>query len=268
MKQNNKRLLSILLSLCMVLSLFGGTTVTASAATGPTTLYVNGVNMLQNSSILDGAVSYKNGTLTLNNAKLSTFYTDGGSNISAAATYGGVIYARGGDLTINLEGDNTITYGNSAEAFSHVYGILFYEMDLTIEGTGTLTIINAATTVGDGTGMNYHDICGGKWAADTKGSNLIINDATVRCEGDNTKGELGSNSVKGVSLIKEGDGMLTVNNGKLIVKTRKSKANFAPCGISLSGKQHRLIGNAEVDVVAGENSNASDPSTGIALAGN
>lgn len=275
MKQNNKRLLSILLTLCMVLSLFAGTTTTVNAAvggvtnsSGPTTLYVDGKDMLQNSSILNGAVSYENGTLTLNNAKLSTYHTDGGTNIPASATYGGVIYASGGDLTINLEGDNTITYGNNVGTFNHVHGILFYEMDLTIEGNGTLTIINAATTVGDGTDKNYYDIRGGKFAAETKVSNLIINDATVRCEGDNTKGELVSNGVYGVALIKEGDGTLTVNNGKLIVKTRKSKADYAPCGISLTGQQLRLIGNAEVDVVAGENSNTNDPSTGIALAPN
>lgn len=34
MKQNNKRLLSILLTLCMVLSLFAGTTTTVNAAVG------------------------------------------------------------------------------------------------------------------------------------------------------------------------------------------------------------------------------------------
>ena len=34
----------MLLTLCMVMSLFAGTTVTASAADGATTLYVNGVD--------------------------------------------------------------------------------------------------------------------------------------------------------------------------------------------------------------------------------
>ena len=39
-----KRILSMLLTLCMVMGLFAGTTVTASAADGATTLYVNGVD--------------------------------------------------------------------------------------------------------------------------------------------------------------------------------------------------------------------------------
>ena len=39
-----KRILSMLLTLCMVMSLFAGTTVTASAADAATTLYGNGVD--------------------------------------------------------------------------------------------------------------------------------------------------------------------------------------------------------------------------------
>ena len=38
--------LSLLLALCMVMSLFPGTTITASAAIAPQVLIVNGVDML------------------------------------------------------------------------------------------------------------------------------------------------------------------------------------------------------------------------------
>ena len=71
-----KRILSMLLTLCMVMSLFAGTTVTASAADGETTtLYVNGVNMLSGSGTAPNGVSYdkSTNTLTLENAELNQF---------------------------------------------------------------------------------------------------------------------------------------------------------------------------------------------------
>ena len=109
-----KRILSMLLTLCMVMSLFAGTTVTASAAGGATTLYVNGVNMLSESSTAPDGVSYdkSTNTLTLTNAALSTPYsgTDDGSNKLTA-----IIYSKQG-LTIHLVGKSTITYSDSQDA--------------------------------------------------------------------------------------------------------------------------------------------------------
>ena len=269
MKQNNKRLLSILLTLCMVLSLFAGTTTTVNAVggvTGPTTLYVNGENMLTNNTITQNGketVSYDDSTntLTLNGANLDEFWHDGNSGDPSYALFGAVIYATGGDLTINVVGDNnTITYGDN-DAFNHVNGIFFQGINLTIAGTGTLTIKNAATNPNNVDNKSYNDINGGKSGNEAPISNLIINGATVQCVSDG--GTLNASaSVCGVWL---GNGTLTMNSGELFVKTRNSKATEA-YGLNITAAyvdgvgvpSNHLKGNAVVDVTAGTSSSGKD----------
>lgn len=234
-----KRILSMLLTLCMVMSLFAGTTVTASAAGGATTLYVNGVNMLSDSSTTPTGVSYdkSTNTLTLQNAALEQFHTDT-ANTDFDWKYAAVIYAVGGDLTIQLIGDNKITYNSTSEKIQCICGIYFNNVNLTITGTGTLAIQNTAT---ESKANYYKDICG------EENSSLTIDGTKVECVADSAAKTL-ADQVCGISLSK---GALKVHNGQLTVRTRNT--TFAAYGIELNGTQAALVlnGNSQITAVAG-----------------
>lgn len=81
-----KRILSMLLTLCMVMSLFAGTTVTASAADGATTLYVNGVDTAGGSPAQYATAELKLNGYTagaaLNQATITTTSSTGFKSIS------------------------------------------------------------------------------------------------------------------------------------------------------------------------------------------
>ena len=234
-----KRILSMLLTLCMVMSLFAGTTVTASAAGGATTLYVNGVDMLSESSTAPTGVSYdkSTNTLTLQNAALEQFHTDT-ANTDYDWKYAAVIYAVGGDLTIKLIGDNKITYNSTSEKIQCICGIYFNNVNLTITGTGTLAIRNTAT---ESKANYYKDIYG------EENSSLTIDDTTVQCVAGSAEKAL-SAQVCGISLSK---GALKVHNGQLTVRTQNT--TIAAYGIELNGTQAALVlnGNSQITAVAG-----------------
>ena len=115
MKTGN-RVWALLLTLCMVVSLFAGMTVTASAADGNpvTKVRVDGKELnAQNPSIPGASFDAATGTLTLENYQ------------------GGGILAPSGDLTIRVIGDNNhilVTDG---------WGIWSQHGTLTIQGAGT-----------------------------------------------------------------------------------------------------------------------------------
>ena len=233
-----KRILSMLLTLCMVMSLFAGTTVTASAADGATTLYVNGVNMLSDSSTTPTGVSYdkSTNTLTLQNAALEQFHTDT-ANTDYDWKYAAVIYAVGGDLTIKLIGDNKITYNFTSEKIQCICGIYFNNVNLTITGTGTLAIQNTAT---ESKANYYKDICG------EENSSLTIDGTKVECVADSAENTLPA-QVCGISLSK---GALKVHNGQLTVRTRNTTSTAY--GIELFGNEpHILNGNSQITAVEG-----------------
>lgn len=83
-----KRILSMLLTLCMVMSLFAGTTVTASAADGATTLYVNGVDTAGGSPAQYATAELKLNGYTagaaLKQATITTISSTGFKSISLA----------------------------------------------------------------------------------------------------------------------------------------------------------------------------------------
>ena len=245
-----KRILSMLLTLCMVMSLFAGTTVTASAADGETTtLYVNGVDMLNGSSTVDG-VSYnkETNTLTLTNAALNQFYI----GQLGYDKYAAVIYAVGGNLTIKLIGNNKITYSDATERTGYTCGIYFNNVNLTITGGGKLAIQNTAT---ESKARYYEDICG------EENSSLTINGATVECVADSNAGKL--TRVYGISL--SAGGALTVHNGQLTVHTRNATSEAYGIALYDVNATHKLDGNSQVTAVAGINdaSGSSDYSYGI-----
>lgn len=234
--------LSLLLTLCMVLSLVTGMTVTASAAnSGQKILYVNGVNMLDNDATKPSGVSYnaETGTLTLEDAELDQFHIDTTYDDNGWDwTYAAVIYAQGVDLTIELIGDNQITYNDAGKKTQSTCGIYFNNVNLTITGSDTLTIQNTAT---ENKTNYYRDICG------EGESNLTINNTTVQCVAGSDAGKLNT-PVLGVSLRK---GALTVNNGQLSVSTRNTTREAYGIELVDPSATHTLTGNAQVTAVAG-----------------
>lgn len=245
MKQKTaSRALSLLLALCMVMSLFAGTTVTASAAGGATTLYVNGVNILSESSTAPTGVSYdkSTNTLTLTNAELSTPYsgTDDNSNKLTA-----IIYSKQG-LTINLVGNSTITYSDSTDA-KMLMGIMNTYGDLKFTGNGSLTIKNAVETGGT------NKLC---YGIDAYGT-LTVDGPTITIDAGKTD-ILTCQAEYGVLLI----GTFAIESGTVTIRTRNTTGSNTAL-YTLNGKNNTLGSGAKLIAEAGSRSNASTNSYGI-----
>ena len=128
------KILSLLLALCMALSLMPATVFVADATSYD--VWVGGTQVTAENAddvLDDGTVSYDPtaSTMTLNGADITGAVTS--SNVSLYGNYG--ILAKN-NLTIQLLGDNSVTAG---EASSGSYGITAYDGKLTICGSGTLT---------------------------------------------------------------------------------------------------------------------------------
>ena len=249
-RKTASKALSLLLTLCMVLGLLPGMTLKASAE-DMTTLFVNGVDMLSESSTAPSGVSYdkSTNTLTLTNAALNQFYI---GNPKYDWKYAAVIYAVGVNLTIKLIGDNRITYNDASEKMQCTCGIYFNNVNLTITGDGTLAIQNTAT---QSKANFYRDICG------EENSSLTIDGTTVQCVADSTAETLNA-GVYGISLSK---GALTVRNGQLTVSTRNATSEAYGIALYDTNATHTLNGNSQITAVAGINdaSWSSDYSYGI-----
>ena len=239
-----KRILSMLLTLCMVLGLLPGTTVTASAAGGATTLYVNGVNMLDESSTAPTGVSYdkSTNTLTLTNAALSKPYNgkDDGSNKLTA-----IIYSKQG-LTINLVGNSTITYSDSPDAKMWM-GIMNTYGDLKFTGDGSLTIKNAVETGGT------DKLC---YGIDAHGT-LTVDGPTITIDREKTD-ILTCQAEYGVLLM----GTFAINSGTVTIRTRNTTGNNTAL-YTINGKNNTLGSGAKLIAEAGNRSNADTNSYGI-----
>ncbi len=256
-----KRILSMLLTLCMVMSLFAGTTVTASAADGATTLYVNGENMLNGSSTVDG-VSYnkETNTLTLTNAALSTPYNGNVNNAENAA----VIYSTG-NLTIDLVGSSTITYSTSGTA-TYLAGIVNTGGNLKFTGSGSLTIKNEIDTAGNS--KRYYGIC--SYGALTVDNPTITIDAekTMKCAEECGVMVVGAFAIeKGTVTIRtwntttDGNIALCVASGtnstlgsgaKLIAEAGNSGDDTKSCGIMLQNSSLKLKAGASLRASGGK----------------
>ena len=99
-----KRLMSMLLALCMVLAWMPATALAAGTGTIPTEIWVNGADILQDSDRTlecgSGTAVYEqiSNTLTLNAAVIDTVYQNESTGIFAD-----------GDLNIVVNGDCSIT---------------------------------------------------------------------------------------------------------------------------------------------------------------
>lgn len=238
-----KRILSMLLTLCMVMSLFAGTTVTASAADGATTLYVNGVDMLDDSSTAPTGVSYdkSTNTLTLENAELSTPYS---GNVNYAM-HAAVIYSTG-NLTIDLVGSSTITYSTSGEA-TYLAGIVNTGGNLKFTGSGSLTIKNGIDAAGNN--KRYYGIC--SYGA------LTVDNPTITIDAEKT---MTCAEECGVLVA----GAFAIEKGTVTIRTwnTTTSSNIALC--VASGTNSTLGSGAKLIAEAG-NSGDDTKSYGIML---
>ena len=171
-----KRVLSILLALCMTTCLLGALSTTVSAE-APTNVYVGGVDVIDGGYwVSDGAggikgngasesnytVKYASGTLTLNNAYITKCH---GWGIERSAA----IYTNG-DLNIELLGDNLVGGGQHSE---YSFGVYQTGGTLTISGSGSLTA---------GAGMSESGYSCGIWA-----DSLVIGGGTIIARGNQSK---------------------------------------------------------------------------------
>ena len=171
-----RRLLSIFCALALCLTLLPAA---ALAADGPTVLYVGDTQVDVNGT--DGTTSgegwfYADGVLTLGGVNLAETHScsDDFGNIAAAG-----IYAEG-DLTIVLEGENSISDENEDDSAG-----IFVKGDLTIRGDGTLTIYDVEYGIFASVGVN---ITGGTvYAVGSEVGISVVSDndnATVTIGGD------------------------------------------------------------------------------------
>ena len=145
-----KRLLSVLLSLCMVLSLLPAVSPMVSAA-APTVVYVSGVNVadggywksdFDGGIISDGAsasdytVKYvpSTHTLTLNGANITECHEWSTNHAAAIAV--------NGDLNLELLGYNYV----AGKDFDYSYGVFQSNGTLTISGSGQVTVVGGTAT--------------------------------------------------------------------------------------------------------------------------
>ncbi len=201
-----KRLASILLTVCMVLNLLPGATLTASASE-PTdyNLRVGGVQVTSENCAnitgpgITGSVSYDPSTskLTLNGANITGFY-------SINENDAGIYTSR--DLTIDLVNANSITPGMSGYPNQNSAGIYVFASNLTISsnsGNGTLSVASNDTTA-DSTGI-YSE-----WGfyGDSTG-NITISGGEITVSGGTSSGA-GSRSY-GI----QAGGNLTISGGEI-----------------------------------------------------
>ena len=171
MRTNKRKLMSLLLTFVLLLSLLP-TTALAEEET-----YPNGVGITINGngfSLQDKQYAASNSSTTAQSYTGSETYVaryDGSTGTLYLNGYsGGKISATNGSLSIVLEGENTVTVNGSAG--TNFYGVLGNDVDLTIHGSGSLTV----KATGAGTG----NVCGisGKSVAIAESANVTVNAKT------------------------------------------------------------------------------------------
>lgn len=295
MKHRLKGLLALVLSLVMVFAL--ATNAWATVTVGgvnmgdgtTTTYYYNGTNGAQGSISDTDAGNWNakveriNGvqTLTLNN-----FVYDGDHNIYSD-----------GNLTLNLIGNNAVTYGESGAAAVHVTGNLTIKGDngssLTVSGTYSITDgIHAdnvtvesgtVTAVGEKYGLSASNvnIKGGTVTATgdedcgiyTKEGNITISGGTVKATGEKYGifADKGSQSSGGMKVTISG-GAVTANaadnggigiyadGGEIAISGDNTQVTVG-CATGLSASTVNILENSTVTITT----NATAPAVGKAI---
>ena len=227
-----KRILSILIALCMTTCLLGAMSTTVSAA-APTAVYVGGVDVIGGGYwVSDGAggikadgasssnytVEYASGKLTLNNANITKCF-DWSSNYTAA------IYANG-DLNIELLDDNSVT----SKTYGYSYGVCQTNGTLTISGSGSLTATAGTANIG---------YSGGIWA-----DSLVVGGGTIIAKGGRAKdSSYGIHTFNALSIT---DGTVTATGEQ----TTFSSAYESSYGLGSNGNIN--ISGGSVTATAGD----------------
>ncbi len=182
-----KRLTAILLCLCMALTLLpatawaadgetihvGGVTLTGGADTPAYAKTDNSGNVtVESASEDDYNIKWDGTTLTLDNANISGGHEFSGPWDSGSAA---IYYSGGSDISLILTGENTVTGPNGDDINNASFGIYAYgdsknSIDLTISGSGSLTVT------------------GGNMVSESYGiftDNLIVQSGTVNAAGGN-----------------------------------------------------------------------------------
>ena len=220
-----KRLLSVLLSLCMVLSLLPAVSPMVSAA-APTAVYVGGINVVGGGYWFGDGV----GGITSDGANASNYtvhydsatntLTLNGANITEChewSTYYTAAIAANGDLNLELLGDNYVT----GKDFDYSYGVYQSNGTLTISGSGTLTATGGTATNGYSFGI----------LADS----LIINGSIITAQGG-TSNASNSNGIVAMTSISITDGTVIAYGGLAPTGTFSTSTGLSSNGsISISG---------------------------------
>ena len=196
-----KRLLSIVLSLCMVLSLLPAVSPMVSAA-APTAVYVGGENVVgggywksdfaggitqSGANASDYTVHYDSATntLTLNGANAT-------KSLTHPSNYDAVISADG-DLNLELLGNNVLIGRDRPDSG---FGVYHYGGTLTISGDGSLN-----TSAGTTPYLSYG----------ISADHLVINGATITAAGGIDSGQ--STGIHALSSMTITDGTVTATGG-------------------------------------------------------
>ena len=268
-----KRLLSVLLSLCMVLSLLPAVSPMVSAA-APTAVYVGGINVVgggywlgdgeggitsDGASASDYTVHYDSATntLTLNGATITKCHE--------WSTYYTAAIAANGDLNLELLGDNYVT----GKDFDYSYGVYQSNGTLTISGSGTLTatggtattwsygIYSSSTEINGGTIVAVASTAGNQSVGFFGFNSITITDGEVTATGglaQDTSGYPISAGLNSNSTIEISGGNVTAT---------ADNAYYASYGV-YGVANVTISGDAVVRATSGEATDSSGRSHGVA----
>ena len=246
-----KRLFSILLSLCMVVTMIpmAGGAVFAAAAN---TVEIGGVTLSATDGLYyhngaDGAA----GTVDNNSDEANAVFdpVSGTLTIDGLVVNGRVSAEVKGDLIVKLTGAESIINGRAANA------LRAYSGSLTITGAGTLTVKNGSNaystvyaddniTVNGGANVKAVKPGGGAQAMDANRGNIVISGAATKVVVSNNGVDENSNAIR----ANGGDGAITVSNGASLTAlktgddTVKAVLGILSCDSASDSKV--LIGNS------------------------
>ena len=219
-----RRILSFVLTVVLMVGLMPGNilTVSAEAVNLPTTLVVDGVSVISSGTVgtTTGGTGWSydssTSTLTLSNANI----TNGDNG------YGAGIYYDGGDLTINLFGENTIGY--SGHGMSIFFKADTNERTLTITGDGSLML----------TGSLYNEYSTGEGKINIVGTTLTTSDISG----------LGDVTIIDSTVIADGAGWAGIYSEANVIITNSYVEAKSSDGGGIQVSDHLKIIDSQVEI--------------------
>jgi hypothetical protein len=147
----------------------------------------------------------------------------------------GALRFLGGANTLTIEGDNTITSGQTAVSagFGAAIEVMGDTNSLTIRGTGTLTAQGAATAAGIGTGHN------------------AVFNSTINIEGGiiNATGQGGGAGIGGGAATNNSTGSVTISGGANVIATGGATGAGIGAGTGAGGFSGTVIISGDDTIV-------------------